>query len=114
MNEPISTSKLQMILEKSKQIFMTESADRIDGLHNSIQQWNNDEISMQQLASNIYSQVHAIRGVALTLGFENLHHLCSDIITATDDGAKLLWTNHEMNQLISLVDKLKNSLTLPL
>lgn len=67
---------LQRVIQESRQVFLKDCRERLEEIDHRLQGGALQEGDRQVL----YGHFHAIRGVALTLGYRNTHDCCGRML----------------------------------
>lgn len=81
MSTPEFESKMKRIIKQSQQLYIVDAAQRIENVLQALEAWKAGASETAAAVQSIHMQVHAMKGVALTIHFEPMHHICEAIIS---------------------------------
>ncbi|WP_127579580.1 Hpt domain-containing protein [Paenibacillus koleovorans] len=80
MQNPEFNQKMKRIIEQSQRMYLADAAPRIAAVQAAYAEWLAGRVERAAAAESIYSHVHAMKGVALTIHFEPMHVICEALI----------------------------------
>ncbi|WP_240420930.1 Hpt domain-containing protein [Paenibacillus periandrae] len=97
--------RMQAIIVKARRIFVTDALEREAALRADMELWNQQQLSNQQIGEHIYLFVHTLKGVAQTVGCDQVHQL-----SEAADSYSILhqneWTEEVIQVLCQYLDQL--------
>jgi HPt (histidine-containing phosphotransfer) domain-containing protein len=104
--------KLKRIIRQAQELFLQDAASKMTDMEAGIRQWMERGLSFEQTADLIHRHVHALKGVALTIQYEDIDQVCEQILeqihTVQDDRStgKVYDAKAEHNEMNQFIDKL--------
>jgi chemotaxis protein histidine kinase CheA len=109
MNEDTGDAKrarLQRILENTKRVYLQDAQRRAETLRERLQEYGKDSKADQaSLTHLIYQHAHALKGVALTVGLQEIHELSEQLIAYSIQQEEA-WTEESILHLVRLLQQL--------
>ncbi|HZG57776.1 Hpt domain-containing protein [Paenibacillus sp.] len=65
--------RYRRILEATRTLFLDELRAKSADIANAVHRWREGALSDDALVEHLYRQTHTLKGVALTVGFEDVH-----------------------------------------
>lgn len=111
--------KLKRIIRQAQELFLQDAASKMLEMEAGIRQWAERSLSFDQTTDLIHRHVHALKGVALTIQYDDIDRVCRQILeqihAVQDDrmAGKVYDATaeqHEMNRFIVRLERLKEHL----
>lgn len=101
--------KYRRIIESAKQRFLGELQIKCAELEHAVDSWRRGEISGEQFVDRAYRLTHALKGVALTVGFPDVHEVAeqTDEFMRRQDEAGLPPAAAELERLAGTLESLR-------
>lgn len=85
--KPINDSALHAIILDSQIVFVTDTLQQIPKMYDAILNYYSRKISLVELNQTIYQFAHSLKGIALTIDFENIHTIAVRLTCTIKDSA---------------------------
>lgn len=111
--------KLKRIIRQAQTLFLQDAATKLSEMEAGIRQWSEDELSFDETVDLIHRHVHALKGVALTIQYDDIDRVCKLILErvhtieedrSTGEGCDEAAEHHEMNEFVATLALLKQLL----
>ncbi|TNJ58061.1 hypothetical protein FE784_38230 [Paenibacillus hemerocallicola] len=111
--------KLKRIIRQAQTLFLQDAASRMSEVEAGLRQWTEHELSFDETVDLIHRHVHALKGVALTIQYDDIDLVCKQILErvhtveedrSTGEGYDDAAEHHEMSEFASELGLLKQLL----
>ncbi|MDF2663561.1 MAG: hypothetical protein K0Q94_6352 [Paenibacillus sp.] len=72
--------KLKRIIRQAQTLFLQDAASRMSEVETGLRQWTEHELSFDETVELIHRHVHALKGVALTIHYDDIDLVCKQIL----------------------------------
>ncbi len=72
MNQDEREERLARILERTRELFQQETLERLTALRLSAADWEAGRLGDVELLRQLYTHMHAVKGMALTVGYSRM------------------------------------------
>ncbi|SFL12149.1 Hpt domain-containing protein [Paenibacillus sp. 1_12] len=101
--------RMQAIIIKARRLFVVDALERDTALRANIELWTRKQLSHQQIGEYMYLYVHTLKGVAQTVGCDQVH-----LLSEAADTYSILhqndWTEEVIHKLRQFIDQLHTEL----
>ncbi|TMV50113.1 hypothetical protein FE783_11145 [Paenibacillus mesophilus] len=77
--------KLKRIIRQAQELFLQDAASKMSEMEAGIRQWTDRSLSFDQTVDLIHRHVHALKGVALTIQYDDIDRVCKQILEQVHD-----------------------------
>ncbi|WP_158299365.1 Hpt domain-containing protein [Paenibacillus antri] len=75
----MSEERYRRILESTKSLFLEELRVKSADIADTIERWRLGSVADDRLVDHLYRQTHTLKGVALTVGFADVHDIADAV-----------------------------------
>jgi HPt (histidine-containing phosphotransfer) domain-containing protein len=97
--------RMQAIIVKARRMFLQDALEREAVLRADMVLWNRQQLSNQQIGEHMYLYVHTLKGVAQTVGCDQVHQL-SEAADSYSIRHQNDWTEEVIQELRQYLDQL--------
>ncbi|MFD1988440.1 Hpt domain-containing protein [Paenibacillus nicotianae] len=105
--------RYQQIIQQTRIRFLADASLKMQDLQHRFEDYDHGRLSADQrtLPDCIHRHAHAIKGLALTLSYEDIDHICEKILTYILYQPDHVWTAEDIHKLRKMVTTLDQLLT---
>jgi len=103
------TQRIEEIIKRTRIAFIADTTNKMEQIRSCFQQWEEAQVSQENLIDMTHRYVHSIKGLALTLQYPQIHNACEQVLAIILQQESHVWTISDINLLQKLVDDLQVS-----
>lgn len=105
--------RYQQIIQQTRIRFLADASLKMQDLQHRFEDYDHGRLSADQrtLPDCIHRHAHAIKGLALTLSYEDIDHICEEILNYILYQPDHVWTAEDIHTLRKMVITLDQLLT---
>jgi chemotaxis protein histidine kinase CheA len=100
------SQRIQEIIKQTQTSFILDAANKMNGLRQRFEQWRNGEIGLELLVESVYRDAHNLKGLALTLSYNEVDEVCQELLSLILQQNENVWTQEKLKILQNLTDRL--------
>lgn len=105
MTDNAKQQKMRRILEQTKRVYLLDARQRSAKLREELTRYREGAVTKSDIAGLMYQHAHALKGVALTVGLEQIHELSEKLIAYSIQQEEA-WTEESIDTLVQLLHNL--------
>lgn len=115
MKKQISSQDMNNIIQECQKIFIPDALERLQLMIESLDKYKNNVYTWDETCKIAYDHAHSLKGVALSIQFEEIHSITDRLTVSLKDTKQLIdleTLTMEVNKLESAIERAKNSLNI--
>lgn len=101
--------RMQAIIAKARKLFVADALERDAAIRANLELWKRQQMSHQQIGEHMYLYVHTLKGVAQTVGCDQVH-----LLSEAADSYSILhrdeWKEEAIQEMSQFIDQLHTEL----